>query len=65
MFVHFCERGIAFLSSDYFRGLLEFYKIKHILLNPNDIFHTSILIHFCEALIVSSPIGCNSERYSR
>ena len=30
MFSHFCERGLALPSSDFFRGLLEFYKIEHV-----------------------------------
>jgi hypothetical protein len=29
-----------------FREMLEFYKIEHGHLNPNDIFHTSIFVHF-------------------
>jgi hypothetical protein len=46
------ERGLALLMSDFFKGMLQYYEIEYINLNPNGIFHISIFIHFCEALVV-------------
>jgi hypothetical protein len=42
---------LALHSSDFFCGLLKYYKVEHILLNPNGIFHTSVYVHFCEAFL--------------
>jgi hypothetical protein len=55
MFARFCERGLALPSSDFFCGLLENYGIKHVDLNQNGIFHTSVFVHFCEAFIGIKP----------
>ena len=55
MFAHFCERGLSLPASDFFRGLLEFYKIEHVHLNPNGIFHVAIFVHFCEAFLGIRP----------
>lgn len=38
MFAHFCEHGLSLQALDFFRGLLDFYKIEHAHLNPNSIF---------------------------
>jgi hypothetical protein len=46
MFARFCERGLALPSSDFFHGLLEYYKIEQVHLNPDGIFHTSVFVHF-------------------
>jgi hypothetical protein len=42
-------------ASDFFKGLLEYYGIEYLNLNPNGIFHTSIFIHFCEAFLGIKP----------
>ena len=46
-----------FLSSptDFFRGLLHFYKIKLVHLNPNSILHISTFIYLCEAYLGIEP----------
>jgi hypothetical protein len=49
MFTRFVERRLALPASNFFKGLLEYYGIEYLNLNPNNIFHTSIFIHFCEA----------------
>jgi hypothetical protein len=49
MFTRFAERGLALPASNFFKGLLEYYDIKYLNLNPNSIFHTSVFVHFCEA----------------
>jgi hypothetical protein len=57
MFTQFAERGLSLPASDFFKGLLGYYGIEYLNLNPNGIFHTSVFVHFCEASWGSSPIG--------
>jgi hypothetical protein len=64
MFARFVERGLALPTSDFFKGLLKYYGIEYLNLNPNGIFHVSVFVHFCEAFIGSSPIGSCSESSS-
>jgi hypothetical protein len=56
MFTRFAERGLFLPTSDFFKGLLGYYDIEYLNLNPNSIFHTSVFVHFCG----SSPIGSRS-----
>jgi hypothetical protein len=42
-------------ASDFFKGLLEYYDIEYLNLNPNGIFHTSVFVHFCEAFLGIKP----------
>jgi hypothetical protein len=49
MFARFVERGLALPASDFFKGLLDYYGIEYLNLNPDGIFHISIFVHFCEA----------------
>jgi hypothetical protein len=55
MFVRFVERGLALLTSDFFKGLLDYYGIEYLNLNPNGIFHVSVFVHFCEAFLGIKP----------
>jgi hypothetical protein len=55
MFVRFVERGLALLASDFFKGLLKYYGIEYLNLNPNRIFHVFVFIHFCEAFVGIKP----------
>jgi hypothetical protein len=55
MFMQFVERGLALLVSNFFKGLLEYYGIEYLNLNPNGIFHTSVFVHFCEAFLGIKP----------
>jgi hypothetical protein len=55
MFARFVERGLALPASDFFKGLLDYYGIKYLNLNPNGIFHVSIFVHFCEAFLGIKP----------
>jgi hypothetical protein len=55
MFTRFAERGLALPASDFFKGLLEYYGIEYLNLNPNGIFHTSVFVHFCEAFLGIKP----------
>jgi hypothetical protein len=55
MFTRFVERRLALPASNFFKGLLEYYGIEYLNLNPNGIFHTSIFVHFCEAFLGIKP----------
>jgi hypothetical protein len=39
MFVRFVERGLTLPASDFFKGMLWYYGIEYLNLNPNGIFH--------------------------
>jgi hypothetical protein len=55
MFTRFVECGLALPASSFFKGLLEYYGIKYLNLNPNGIFHTSVFVHFCESFLGIKP----------
>jgi hypothetical protein len=55
MFTCFVERGLALPASSFFKGLLEYYGIEYLNLNPNGIFQTSVFVHFCEAFLGIKP----------
>jgi hypothetical protein len=55
MFTRFAERGLSLPSSDFFKGLLWYYSIKYLNLNPNGIFHASVFVHFSEAFLGIKP----------
>jgi hypothetical protein len=55
MFGQFVERGLALPANDLFKGLLDYYGIEYLNLNPNGIFHVSVFIHFCEAFLGIKP----------
>jgi hypothetical protein len=55
MFARFAERGLALPASDFFKGLLGYYGVEYLNLNPNGIFHTAIFVHFCEAFLGIRP----------
>jgi hypothetical protein len=49
MFVRFVESGLSLPASDFFRGIMQYYGIDYMNLNPNGIFHIPIFVYFCEA----------------
>lgn len=53
--VAYVERGLALLSSDFFCGLLDFFKINFYHLTPNSVLHISIFVHPCEAFLGIRP----------
>jgi hypothetical protein len=55
MFTRFAERGLSLPASDFFNGLLGYYGIEYLNLNPNGIFHTSVFVHLCEAFLGIKP----------
>jgi hypothetical protein len=54
-FARFVERGLALPASDFFKGLLGYYGVEYLNLNPNGIFHTAVFVHFCEAFLGIKP----------
>jgi hypothetical protein len=57
MFARFVERELALPASDFFKGLLQYYGIEYLNLNPNGVFHVSVFVHFCEAFVGIKPTG--------
>jgi hypothetical protein len=55
MFARFMERGLALPASEFFKGLLRYYDIEYLNLNPNGIFHVSVFVHPCEAFVGIKP----------
>jgi hypothetical protein len=55
MFARFVERGLSLPASDFFKGLMGYYGIEYLNLNPNGIFHTAVFVHFCEAFLGIKP----------
>jgi hypothetical protein len=55
MFDRFVERELALPTSDFFKGLLKYYDIEYLNLNPNGIFYVSVFVHFCEAFVGIKP----------
>jgi hypothetical protein len=55
MFARFVEHGLALPAKNFFKGLLKYYSIEYLNLNPNGIFHVSVFVHFCEAFVGIKP----------
>jgi hypothetical protein len=55
MFTRLAKRGLALPASDFFKGLMGYYSIEYLNLNPNGIFHTAVFVHFCEAFLGIKP----------
>jgi hypothetical protein len=55
MFTRFVERGLSLPTSDFFKGLLDYYGIEYLNLEPSGIFHVSVFVHFCEAFLGIKP----------
>jgi hypothetical protein len=55
MFSRFVERGLALHTRDFFKGMLQFYGIEYVNLNPNRVFHISVFVHFYEAFVGIKP----------
>jgi hypothetical protein len=51
MYARFVERGLALPASVFFKGLLKYYDIEYLNLNPDGIFHVSVFVHFYEAFV--------------
>jgi hypothetical protein len=55
MFVGFVEHTLALPTRDFFKGLLQYYGIEYLNLNPNGIFDVSVFVHFGEAFVGIKP----------
>jgi hypothetical protein len=55
MFAQFAERGLSLPARNFFKGLMGYYGIEYLNLNPNGIFHTAVFVHFCEAFLGIKP----------
>jgi hypothetical protein len=55
MFTCFAECRLALTASNFFKGLLGYYGVGYLNLNPNGIFHTAVFVHFCEAFLGIKP----------
>jgi hypothetical protein len=55
MFARFAKRGLALPASDFFKGLMGYYGVEYLNLNPNGIFYTAVFVHFCEAFLGIKP----------
>ena len=55
VFEPFFYRGFSVPTSRFFRGLLHFYKIELVHLNPNSILHISTFIYLCEVYLGIEP----------
>jgi hypothetical protein len=55
LFARFVERRLALPASDFFKGLLKYYGIEYLNLNPNGFFHVSVFVHFCESFLGIKP----------
>jgi hypothetical protein len=49
------QRGLGFPSCDFFRGLLDHFKIELVYLNPNSILQIAVFVHLCEAFLGIPP----------
>src|SRR5438128_7188542 len=55
VFTSFFYRGFSLPTSSFFRGLLYFYGIELVNLNPNSILLISTFINLCEAFLGVHP----------
>lgn len=54
-FACFVERGLVIPTSEFFRGVLDYYSLQLVHLNPNSIMHISIFVYLCEAFLGIQP----------
>jgi hypothetical protein len=55
MFARFAERVLLLSASNFFKGLMGYYGIEYLNLNPNGIFHNTVFVHFCKAFLGIKP----------
>ena len=55
VFEPFFYRGFSLPTSSFFRGLLRWYRIELINLNPNSILHISTFVNLCELFLGIRP----------
>ena len=57
VFTLFYERGFSMPAHDFLRGLVFFYGLELINLDPNSILQLSLYIHLCEAILGIDPLS--------
>jgi hypothetical protein len=55
MSTRFVERELALSASKFFKGMLRYYGIEYLNLNPNGIIHVSVFVHLCKAFVSIKP----------
>ncbi len=55
VFTSFFYCGFSLPTSEFFRGILEYYGLQIFHLNPNSVLHIAIFIHVCEAFLGIIP----------
>jgi hypothetical protein len=55
VFASFFERGFNLPAGDFFRGLLDYYRLELVHLVPNSVTVVLTFIHFCEAYLGIPP----------
>lgn len=55
IFAAFFEHEFGTPMGDFFHGLLNYYKIELVLLNPNSILDVAVFIHLCEGFLGIPP----------
>jgi hypothetical protein len=56
VFSSFFQRGFGISAYDFFRKLLDHYKIELVHLNPNSVLQITVFVHLCEAFHGIPPI---------
>jgi hypothetical protein len=51
----FFQRKFGLLACDFLHGLLQYYQIELVHLNPNSILHITVFVHLCEAFLGIPP----------
>src|SRR6266540_3758863 len=60
VFEHFFYQGFALPTNAFFRGLLHWYGIELVHLNPNSILHIATFIHSVRSSLASAPTSISS-----
>jgi hypothetical protein len=55
VFASFFQRGFGLSVCDFLRGLLDYYQIEQVHLNPNSILHIVVFVHLCKAYLGIPP----------
>jgi hypothetical protein len=55
IFMPFLTQGLALLVSPFFRGLLDFYSLNLMHLNPNFVLQVVVFVHLCKAFLGILP----------
>jgi hypothetical protein len=65
MFAQFAEHGLSLPASNFFKGLMGYYGIEYLNLDPNGILHTAVFVHFYETFLGIKPHWILSRKFFR